>query len=286
MKLDKILSILLIIGFASNTLSQNFSYFPLAVGNKWFFSRGDDNVIRLKLEIQKDTTLSDGYSYAKFNLYQVNPDSSFSLLNEGYSFLRKEGRKIIEFPDRLIFDYDMSIGDTVVCFGNEPYPAVLDTIIMENVFGRNLNTYVFFFTEFDYYTYTDSIGFNTFWATTWHNWFPEYLLGCEIDGEAYGDIITAVESEKEIITNFILYQNYPNPFNSSTTITFTIPKSEKVIIKVFDVLGKEVSELLNEKKSAGTYDIKFNGSNLSTGVYFYKMQAGNFIDTKKFLLLK
>ncbi len=286
MKLYKILSILLIISFASDSLSQNFSYFPLTVGNKWFFSQGLDNVIRLKLEIEKDTTLSDGYSYAKFNLYQVNPDSSFSLLNEGYSFLRKEGRKIIEYPDRLIFDYDMSIGDTVVSFRNEPYPAVLDTITMENVFGRNLNTYVFFFTEFDYYTYSDSIGFNTFWATTWHNWVPEYLLGCEIDGEAYGNIITAVESEKEIIHDFILYQNYPNPFNPSTTIKFTIPKSEKVIIKVFDVLGKEASELLNEKKSAGTYEIEFSGSNLSTGVYFYRMQAGNFIDTKKFLLVK
>ena len=120
---------------------------------KWFFSQGLDNVIKLKLEVQKDTTLDDGFSYAKLNMYKVNPDSSFSLLNEGYSFLRKENRKIIEYPDRLIFDYDMNIGDTVISLAGAHYTAVLDTIISESVFSHNLNTYVFFFTQYDYYTY-------------------------------------------------------------------------------------------------------------------------------------
>jgi hypothetical protein len=79
---------IIILGFPFISFAQSFSYFPLSVGNKWFFSQGLDNVIKLKLEVQKDTTLDDGFSYAKLNMYKVNPDSSFSLLNEGYSFLR------------------------------------------------------------------------------------------------------------------------------------------------------------------------------------------------------
>jgi len=286
MRPSKIILPILILGFSSISLSQNFSYFPLAVGNKWFFSHGLDNVIKLKLEIQKDTTLDDGYSYAKLNMYKVNPDSSYSLLNEGYSFLRKENRKIIEYPDRIIFDFDINIGDSVTSFYNEPYPAVLDTIVNENVFGRELKTYIFFFTQYDYYTYSDSIGFNTLWATTWNNWVPEYLLGCEIDGRIYGNIITSVGNKYELPTHFILYQNYPNPFNPSTRIKYSISKRSFVTLNIYDILGKEIATLVDEEKPVGNYEVEFKGNNLSSGVYFYKMQAGSFIDTKKFILIK
>jgi len=277
---------IIVLSFHSITFAQSFSYFPLAVGNKWFFSQGLDNVARLKLEIQKDTTLGDGYSYAKLNMYKVNPDSSFSLLNDGYSYLRKENRKIIEYPDRLIFDYDMNIGDTVISFYNEPESAVLDTIISEDIFGRNSKTYVFFFTQYDFYTYSDSIGFNTLWATTWNNWVPEYLLGCEIDGRIYGSVITSVKNKNELPTHFILYQNYPNPFNPSTRIKYSISKGSFVTLKVYDILGKEITTLVNEEKPYGNYEVIYDGSNLTSGVYFYKMQAGSFIDTKKFILIK
>jgi len=85
---------------------------------------------------------------------------------------------------------------------------------------------------------------------------------------------------------FKLEQNYPNPFNPSTTIRFAIPASGVATLKVYDILGKEVATLINESYNAGTYEVKFNASQLSSGMYFYQLKSGNFVQTKKLLLLK
>jgi photosystem II stability/assembly factor-like uncharacterized protein len=83
-----------------------------------------------------------------------------------------------------------------------------------------------------------------------------------------------------------LDQNYPNPFNPSTTIKFGLPKSSEVRLTVYDILGREVSVLANDRRDAGAHEVKFDGSNLASGVYFYRLQAGNYIATKKLLLMK
>jgi hypothetical protein len=83
-----------------------------------------------------------------------------------------------------------------------------------------------------------------------------------------------------------LEQNYPNPFNPSTNIRFTIPEKEHVTLKVFDVLGREITTLVNEVKEAGTYNIKFNAQNLPSGVYLYTLAAGKYTATKKMMLVK
>ena len=85
---------------------------------------------------------------------------------------------------------------------------------------------------------------------------------------------------------YTLYQNYPNPFNPTTTISFSVPKTSLVTIKVYDILGRELKTLVNEEKAAGNYNVKFNGANLSSGVYFYRMQAGDFVQTRKLMLMK
>jgi hypothetical protein len=85
---------------------------------------------------------------------------------------------------------------------------------------------------------------------------------------------------------YSLEQNYPNPFNPSTSIQFRIPENSFVSLKIYNVLGKEVSTLMNEEKNAGTYEVNFNASALSSGVYFYKLEAGNFVQTKKMILMK
>jgi photosystem II stability/assembly factor-like uncharacterized protein len=89
-----------------------------------------------------------------------------------------------------------------------------------------------------------------------------------------------------IPTDFILYQNYPNPFNPSTRIDYSIPRSSFVTLKVYDILGREAATLVNEEKPAGNYEVEFNGSNLSSGVYFYRIEAESFVSTKKLVLLK
>jgi hypothetical protein len=88
---------------------------------------------------------------------------------------------------------------------------------------------------------------------------------------------------------FYLAQNYPNPFNPTTNIEFRISSASFggfVSLKVFDVLGNEVSTLISEEKEAGNYEVEFNGSGLPSGVYFYGLNAGNFNKTKKMILLK
>jgi hypothetical protein len=99
--------------------------------------------------------------------------------------------------------------------------------------------------------------------------------------------ITAVTGSKSLTPKeFALNQNYPNPFNPSTMISYQVPNSSHVNLRVFDVLGREVATLVNEVKSAGAYKAMFNASNFSSGVYFYQLNAGSFIQTKKMLLMK
>ena len=87
-------------------------------------------------------------------------------------------------------------------------------------------------------------------------------------------------------TRFNLAQNYPNPFNPTTVIQYAIPVESHVTIKVLNAIGEEVAELLNETKAPGTYEINFNAKSLSSGVYFYRIQAGNFVETKRMMLIK
>ncbi len=83
-----------------------------------------------------------------------------------------------------------------------------------------------------------------------------------------------------------LLQNFPNPFNSSSSIIYSIPKSSQVTLKIFNALGEEIETLVNEEKPVGTYEVTWNALNMPSGVYFYRIQAGNFIQTKKMILLK
>ncbi len=110
--------------------------------------------------------------------------------------------------------------------------------------------------------------------------------------------INGIREENNVAPNaFILRQNYPNPFNPSTVIRYTIPQREFVSLKIYDLLGHPVATLVNEEKSAGTYEVQFNSQDasrlqpstnrrLSSGVYFYKIQAGNYVAIKKMVILK
>ena len=86
--------------------------------------------------------------------------------------------------------------------------------------------------------------------------------------------------------DYSLAQNYPNPFNPSTTINFALPQASKVVLKIYDVLGREVATLLNSEKAAGNYQVDFDASKLASGVYVYTINAGSFTSTKKMMLMK
>jgi hypothetical protein len=102
----------------------------------------------------------------------------------------------------------------------------------------------------------------------------------------YSNPSADVELENNNPNRFSLTQNYPNPFNPTTTIKYKIPEISFVTIKVYDVLGNEVATLVNEEKPAGSYEIEFEGISLTSGIYFYKIKAGDFIETKKMIMIK
>jgi len=101
-------------------------------------------------------------------------------------------------------------------------------------------------------------------------------------------IALSVQAQPQVQPNtFRVNQNYPNPFNPSTNISFSIPQQSVVRLTVTDVLGREVATLINnEERNAGNYNVKWNASSFASGVYFYRLQAGNFVQTKKLVLLK
>jgi PKD repeat protein len=100
------------------------------------------------------------------------------------------------------------------------------------------------------------------------------------------DYLVDVEKISSLPNEYSLSQNYPNPFNPSTVIEFSLPKPSEVSLKIYDLLGKEVANLLEEQKSAGQYRVSFDGASLSSGIYFYKLEADNFRASKKMLLIK
>ena len=106
------------------------------------------------------------------------------------------------------------------------------------------------------------------------DWFAKPVVGVE-------------ETKVEVVPKeFSLEQNYPNPFNPSTSINFALPVSSQVVLTVYNSLGEKVSELVNEELNAGYHTINFNAENFSSGIYFYKVKAGDFVSVKKMLLLK
>ncbi|HMD13306.1 MAG TPA: T9SS type A sorting domain-containing protein, partial [Bacteroidota bacterium] len=100
------------------------------------------------------------------------------------------------------------------------------------------------------------------------------------------NVTTGVKDPKNLPRVFALAQNYPNPFNPVTRIEYQVPKTAVVTIKVYNVLGQEVSTLVNSVKTAGYYQASFGGAQYSTGIYFYRMSAGSFVSTKKMVYLK
>jgi len=125
-------------------------------------------------------------------------------------------------------------------------------------------------------SYENEISYLKNWIINRLNWMDEEL-----------DFIDDVsEKEKPVANNYYLIQNYPNPFNPTSIIRFQIAESGFVTLKVYDVLGREIATLVNKEKPVGSYEIKFDGSNLSSGVYFYRLNFDSFISIKKMILLK
>jgi hypothetical protein len=112
------------------------------------------------------------------------------------------------------------------------------------------------------------------------------LIGAVIDGKKYGILVSVDNEQIPIQNDFILCNNYPNPFNPSTIISYYLPKTCRIKIKIYDLFGREVALLINEEQTLGNHKIKFTPNNLASGIYFYSLISNSKIITKKMLFLK
>jgi hypothetical protein len=131
------------------------------------------------------------------------------------------------------------------------------------------------------YTYDGNNNLTEWLRQSWYgsNWL-------NFSKEIYSYLPTGIEQFLEKVSSFRLAQNYPNPFNPGTKIKFTIADLGFTILKVYDILGNEIATLLDEYKQAGTYEVEWNATGLPSGIYFYQLKAGEFIETKKMVLMK
>jgi hypothetical protein len=160
-----------------------------------------------------------------------------------------------------------------------------------NYYYNLIQGYIWCYTTFAYNFGISSVEYYKQYGNLTGKLF--YLKGAKINGIVYGDTITTDINKigTTIPESYYLYQNYPNPFNPSTKIKFAIPSDVKcetseVKMVIYDITGKKITTLVNEKLNPGTYEVTFDGSNLPSGIYFYKLNAGNFSETKRMILIK
>lgn len=269
--------------------------YPLQVGNSWatrdYFFRPD-----YKLTVIDSCVIINNSEYFKIQSLNAGiPITEFIY----YSRLREDGYYIsfdsVNFFERIYFKENPQMGD----YWYNEYPGgyrnhytVIDTGYYL-IFGRSTKTFLVFVTDSmlsddehywseDFgllqYTVEDPFAGNLYW-----------LSGCVINGIVYGDTSLTPVSVSEAdppLQEFLLRQNYPNPFNPITNISFYLPQKLWVKLKVFNVLGNEITQLLNEEMESGNNQVVFSGSGLSSGIYFYKLIAGDYVETKKMILIR
>ncbi len=283
-----------------------YNYYPLKIGNKWIYNAVtyiDDfptqiiygTIVR---EVTRDSIASNGHKYFlikqqyqqnSYNYYEYYLERIDTATGKVFRYDELYGLPNNEIP---IDDLTAEVGDTIHSGRFGYYPPYTPTILIDQNYFTNWDLKkprkVFYQDVLGTPIYSLSMSFGLdslyysfdFGYTTWD------LRGCIINGIVYGDTVLSVEEKDIIVKEHKLNQNYPNPFNPTTRISWQTPAGSWQTLKVYDILGNEVATLVDEYRDAGKYEITFNASNLASGVYFYRLKAGNFIETKKMILLR
>jgi Secretion system C-terminal sorting domain len=274
-----------------------FSWFPLKVGNEWVY----DSKFTSEGEIDEHTLVTKitrQFHYNNSTYFDINGKNGLSYKvdsTSGKIYKAYFNNDTLSYEEFYI-DLTVEVGDTfytdqytpILFESEQPFSQLDINSLKRNYNGLSSPSYNF--------SIVKDLGLNyEFW------WelvgYENILKGAIINGIVYGDTtVVGVNDPDNTIKEFSLYQNYPNPFNPITKIKFVIPKSSFVSLKVYDVLGREVATLVNEEKQPGSYEVEFsakggsasggNAHNLSSGIYFYKLQAGSYSSTKKMIYLK
>jgi hypothetical protein len=278
-------------------------YFPLAVGNvyKYYYTSSSFYNYYYKVRIVKDTIINSKKYFIANRLF---PGYIGQILRCDSTSGNIYNRSPVGFCsyspyEELIDSLRAKKGDTtLVCTAYIPrhyctdtgYTSLFGNLVKKKSFTRNTtetSTSV---------TYGTNFGIINSFYSDFYGMASESLVGCYINGILYGDttLTETVKLSTEIPSSYSLFQNYPNPFNPSTIIRFQIKDSRFVSLKVYDIPGKEVAVLVNEKLNPGTYEIPFSINHLPrqannqtpSGIYFYRLTADGFSETKKMVLMK
>jgi len=252
-----------------------------------------------------------GIVFAKHPWYNKPPNNMFrdidSLLGIGggggggnfngiFSFLLAGDSTVIGTPGETLYGHGLFINnsnDTAIIRAirdEEILPAGWSSSICIDVcYPPEADTAIFYFPpsdtqEYTMYFYTNAVAGNGHIKMRFEN---VNVTSNIVTQNFYASTSsTSINSSHSIVSKYSLYQNYPNPFNPTTKISYGLPKEGFVTLKIYDVLGKEVMTLVNGNMQAGYYDAEFSGNNLASGLYFYKLESGSFIETKRMLLIK
>jgi hypothetical protein len=273
-------------------------YYPLQVGNLWVYNGfiwtyPEYEYYQFIRKINTEVVKPNQKKY--FEVEEFYAGSSYSM--KYYERIDSVNAKIYRFDEDsvqndqeyLLDDLRAEPGDSVLSyrFNITPYTVIYSA---DTTFYQVDTHYKTYYSEsLIGYTYdlVKDFGITRVFNTFDFGSDDRTLKGAVLDGVLYGDTtITSIQDGINPAGYFSLAQNYPNPFNPVTNISFVIGHLSFVTLKVYNALGSEVETLVNEEKPGGSYTVKFDGSNLSSGVYFYKLTSGNFNATKKLILLK
>jgi hypothetical protein len=283
-----------------------FKFDPLDMWNKWvydgkYFLNGGVFKFVHSEEVIRDTILENQQSFKLIRIIEISANSSSvsyssrridSLTGKVYSW--NSITKLEHQGD----DLSINLGDTINVsrFGlMNNGTTSFDSLNTKSIFGLTKENHVYNspnnpLGNWDRYSLTKDLGI-TYHASSWDQGLNTLnLKGAIIKGVVYGDtsfVIVGINDKNTIQPReFVLSQNYPNPFNPTTTINYSLPKAGNVKLTVYNAIGSKVATIINVYKIAGNYSIQFNGSSLASGIYFYKIEAGQFSQIKKMILMK
>lgn len=286
-----------------------FTYYPLKTGNKWCYQYKAlyypwmDYSGLMTREVTKDTVLANGKTYFKIKKTETGFYNSTSYAYERADFttgmIYRYYSDSTPQEENAIADLTVVVNDTIPLadfisdgYRRNNYACTYDA---NNKYKWDLWNYQMNFEQSAFgsgsngFTLVKDIGIDKIYYANDGGQFSYELNGCVVNGMVYGDTSTIVgvnEVSMRYPLNYELYQNYPNPFNAVTTIRYKLPRRSSVRLTVCNLLGQTIMRLVDEIKPAGNYEIKVDGSNLSSGIYFYKLDCGFYTDARKFILLK
>lgn len=264
-----------------------YQFFPANVGDRWEYTQNGPNII---YEVIRDSI--DQKDSSRFVFYNNNPMSTLYKINKDYN--------VIKFPQSTIpwhvYKLNAKVGESWLAVSGLWVVKLMD-ISQAYVFSKQTTviTFGFYRPEHASDTVVTEGAYLVYWQKLAYGFGmiseedgasqPTILRGCKINGVVYGTVDVR-KNLNDLPSDFTLYQNYPNPFNPTTTITFSIPNYSHVVLKIFDMLGREIKVLTEDYFDAGEYKVEFNTNNLSSGIYFYQLTTNNTRRTMKMILQK